>query len=99
MTTKSSLTRIVSVAMLSLAAAGGGRAWDYQGHRIINQLALASLGTNFAPFALALHARERVAFLAGEPDRWRNLSDPALKHCNAPDHFLDIDLLEPYRLE
>src|SRR5262245_19174928 len=54
--------------------------WDYEGHRIINELALASLPTNFPGFTLTKSARERVAFLAGEADRWRNSSDPALKH-------------------
>src|SRR6266516_4082116 len=96
---KNSLTRVALVAVLSLAATRQGRAWDYEGHRIVNQLALASLPTNFPAFLRTRQARERVAFLAGEPDRWRNLFDPVLRHCNAPDHFLDIDLLELYGLD
>jgi len=99
MMTKSSFTRMAAVAVLSLAARHQGWAWDYAGHRIVNQLALASLPTNFPSFTRTRSAHERVAFLAGEPDRWRSLSDPVLRHCNAPDHFLDIDLLEPYRLD
>ena len=69
-------------------------AWDYEGHRIVNQLALASLPTNFPSFVRAPAAAERVAFLAGEPDRWRNTPDLPLKHFNGPDHYLDIEGLE-----
>ena len=82
-----------------LTAVSTVRAWDYEGHRLINQLALASLPTNFPGFVLTAEARERIAFLGGEADRWRNTLELPLKHCNGPDHFLDLDLLPPYRLE
>ena len=67
------------------------RAWDYEGHRIVNQLALASLPTNFPAFTLLPAAQERIAFLAGEADRWRNSTNPAAKHGSAPEHYLDVD--------
>ena len=69
-------------------------AWDYEGHRIVNQLALASLPTNFPSFVRTPAVSERVAFLAGEPDRWRNTPDLSLKHFNGPDHYLDIEGLD-----
>jgi hypothetical protein len=71
-------------------------AWDYEGHRAVNQLAIASLPNDFPPFVKTPEARERIAFLAGEPDRWRNLSatDFPLKHVNAPDHFIDFEDVE-----
>jgi len=69
-------------------------AWDYEGHRAVNQLALASLPVDFPAFVRTPEARERIAFLAGEPDRWRNTSDLALRHVNAPDHFLDLEDLD-----
>src|SRR5437764_9214140 len=70
-------------------------AWDYEGHRAVNQLALASLPTNFPAFVRTPAAEERVAFLAGEPDRWRNTPDLPLKHFNGPDHYIDLEALEP----
>jgi len=79
--------------------AGKSLAWDYDGHRLVNQLALASLPTNFPAFVADAAAKERIAFLAGEPDRWRNTPDLSLKHCNAPDHYLDIDDLPVHGLE
>jgi hypothetical protein len=66
-------------------------AWDYEGHRAVNQLALASVHTNFPAFALTPAAQERIAFLGGEPDRWRNTTDLPLKHHNGPDHYIDIE--------
>lgn len=68
-------------------------AWDYEGHRIVNQLALAGLPEEFPSFVKTPEAAERIAFLAGEPDRWRSTNELALKHVNGPDHFLDFEYL------
>jgi hypothetical protein len=74
-------------------------AWDYEGHRVVNQLALASLPTNFPGFVKRPESAERIAFLAGEPDRWRNTQDLPLKHCNGPDHYIDLEQLKDYGLK
>lgn len=71
--------------------------WDYEGHRLVNQLALSTLPDNFPAFVKTPEARERIAFLAGEPDRWRNTAD--LSHLNAPDHFIDLEELTDYGLD
>jgi hypothetical protein len=76
-----------------------GFAWDYEGHRIVNQLALASLPADFPAFALTPAARERLAFLGGEPDRWRNVTDPILRHVNGPDHYIDLEELVTYGID
>jgi hypothetical protein len=74
-------------------------AWDYEGHRLVNQLALASLPTNFPAFVRAPVAAERMAFLSGEPDRWRNVQDLPLRHSNGPDHYIDLEQLADYGLK
>lgn len=74
-------------------------AWDYEGHRLVNQIALASLGTNFPAFALTPDAKERITFLAGEPDRWRNTTDPTFAHVNGPDHYIDLEQLDDYGMD
>ena len=84
----SNLRRVASLLAVSVSAA---IAWDYEGHRTINQLALQSLPTNYPAFVFAPEARERIAFLAGEPDRWRNSPDQTLRHFNNPDHYFDLD--------
>lgn len=86
------------ICALGLVLPGGARAFDYDGHRLINQLALASLPTNFPAFVREPASAERIAFLSGEPDRWRNTPDNTFKHRNAPDHFFDFEDLEPLGL-
>jgi hypothetical protein len=81
-----------------LAGAIRAQAWDYEVHRIINQAALASLPTNFPAFVRSPDAAERIAFLSGEPDRWRNTPDLPLKHVNHPDHYMDLEELDDYGL-
>jgi hypothetical protein len=74
-------------------------AWDYEGHRVVNQLGLASLPTNFPAFVREPAAAERVAFLAGEMDRWRNTPDLPLKQYSFPDHYMDMEELAEYGLK
>ncbi len=69
-------------------------AWDYELHRLIHELALASLPTHFPAFTTTHNSRERIAFLSGEPDRWRNTGDVPLRHANGPEHYFDVDDLE-----
>jgi hypothetical protein len=71
------------------------RAWDYDGHRLVNQIALASLPAEFPAFAREAASAERVAFLAGEPDRWRNVPDVIMRQSGGAwtDHFCDLEQL------
>jgi hypothetical protein len=89
------LSYTVCITLLNVLAPSA-RAFDYEAHRVINELALASLPTNFPAFALTPEARERIAFLAGEPDRWRNMPDLSLQQCNGPDHYIDLEELGRY---
>src|SRR5688572_4951792 len=79
-------------------AAGPLRAWDYEGHRIVNKLAIASLPKDFPIAVNAPATAERIAFLSGEPDRWRNSTNVTFKHAHAQEHYLDVDDLEPLGL-
>jgi len=90
---------LILLASLLLLGPSGAWAWDYEGHRLINQIALASLPTNFPAFVFTPAARERIAFLSGEPDRWRNTPDLPLRHCNGPDHYIDFEDLTPMGLK
>lgn len=85
--------RFLALLALLTASALTARAWDYEGHRIVNQLALAGLPADFPEFVRQPAAAERISFLAGEPDRWRNNSDLPIKHYNGLDHYLDWDQL------
>lgn len=73
-------------------------AWDYEGHRAVSQLALGILPTNFPVFVQTPAAAERIAFLSGEADRWRNVQDLPLRHANGPDHYIDVEELAKYEM-
>lgn len=96
---KRSSIRALGLIVLSQLGTQLASAWDYEGHRLVNQLALASLPTNFPAFVRETAAAERVAFLAGEPDRWRNTQDLPLQHCQEPEHFMDVELLAQFELK
>lgn len=99
---KTILASLSALSVLSLAihvATPTARAWDYEGHRLINQLALDTLPASFPAFVKTPAARERIGFLGGEADRWRNTTDLSLKHCNGPDHYFDLDLLDVHKLD
>jgi hypothetical protein len=72
-------------------------AWDYEGHHAVNTLALASLPQDFG-IELTPALKTRIEYLAGEPDRWRNINDLPLKQENGPDHYIDLEDLPLYGL-
>ncbi|ACB77820.1 hypothetical protein [Opitutus terrae] len=86
-------SRFAATVTLGLLMFSPLAAWDYTGHRIVNQAALASLPADFPEFVRAPAAAERIAFLAGEPDRWRNVPDLPIKHANGLDHYCDLEHL------
>jgi len=69
------------------------RAWDYDGHRMVNQVALKALPPDFPKWAISPTNAERIAFLAGEPDRWRNSHQQVLQQYNGVDHYIDLEEL------
>ena len=74
-------------------------AWDFEGHRTVNLLALSSLPTNYPAFVREPAAVERIGFLAGEMDRWRNTTNLSLKQYSFPDHYMDMEELADYGLK
>ncbi|MCF7688105.1 MAG: hypothetical protein K9M98_05415 [Cephaloticoccus sp.] len=86
-------TRCTFIFALVTTLAAPLWAWDYTGHRMVNELALAALPADFPQFVRTPAQAERIAFLSGEPDRWRNNSDLPIKQYNSLDHYLDIEQL------
>lgn len=81
-------------------------AWDAHGHRTITQLAIdeyqqrlpeADRSTLLA-FALSESGRNQIGYQSGEPDRYRAIRLGALKHENDPEHYVDVEDLEPFGL-
>ena len=89
------MPRILScLGLTALLLAPAAFGWDYEGHRFVNQLGLAALPADFPSFVREPANAERIAFLAGEPDRWRNV-DPWLRQSGGSwtDHFIDVEQL------
>lgn len=77
---------------LAAAFLPAAQAWDYEGHRMVNGVALAALPPEFPAFVRTPANAERVKFLAGEPDRWRNSAqDVPMQHVTTMDHYLDYE--------
>ncbi|MDX1951903.1 MAG: hypothetical protein SFY81_06940 [Verrucomicrobiota bacterium] len=85
--------RSLLLLLLLVLARPGVQAWDYDNHRLVTDLALQALPTNFPAFVLTPEARERIRFLSGEADRWRNTPELSLKHVNHPDHYFDMEFI------
>jgi hypothetical protein len=83
--------RLRPIFLLGFLAPLVVHAWDYDGHRMVNQLALASLPADFPAWVHEPANAERIAFLAGEPDRWRNSTHEYLQGYNGMDHYLDME--------
>jgi hypothetical protein len=91
--------RRIFAAFIAIFFCFNAKAWDYERHRLVNDLALTTLPKDFPSFVRADSNRERIMFLGGEPDRWRNNRDRALRHLNSPDHYFDVEYLEQYKLK
>jgi hypothetical protein len=85
--------QIACASLVALIATASLQAWDLTGHRLVNRLALEALPPEFPSFVREPATAERIQFLAGEPDRWRNIGDLPLKHYNGIDHYLDLEEL------
>lgn len=96
---KSKLALFSAIAAVVTLVMPAARGWDYEGHRLVNRLALSILPTNFPAFTRSAEAEERINFLAGELDRWRNCPDLPFKHATGPDHYIDVEQLELYGLK
>jgi len=96
--------KLFTFAAALTAVVFNAAAWDYEGHHAVNELALASLPTNFPAFLRTPEVRARIAYLAGEADRWRNETSTkngtglTLGHASGPDHYLDLEDLKLYDL-
>lgn len=92
-----SLSRLLGL-ILGGACCGTSGAWDASGHRDITLAALRALPENSVPFAKSEDIRLRIADQATVPDRWRSARVAQLQHASNPDHYFDLEDLEPYEI-
>ncbi len=66
--------------------------WGNEGHSAINRVAAEKLPSDVPAFLR--NAGPQLAYLAPEPDRWRETSELALKRSQEPDHFINLETIE-----
>src|SRR5262245_33614586 len=84
-------------AIVTVAAAPA-LAWNQHGHRTIARLALDGLPTEMPSFLRDPEVVARIAEQACEPDRWRGTKRLVIGHELLPEHYLDVEDLEPFGL-
>jgi hypothetical protein len=92
-------TRILAAAVCSFLFAQGAFAWDASGHRMITRLAIDGLPADGPVWLKEGNMPDRVADQSTVPDRWRSIKISQLQHAANPDHYFDIEDLEPYGIE
>ncbi|HEY4302793.1 MAG TPA: hypothetical protein VGM73_18130, partial [Candidatus Didemnitutus sp.] len=88
------LRLLLCPAAVALLTAPALHAWNEEGHRMVNQVALASLPADFPSFVRDPETAARIAWLASEPDRWRSTPDLPARHGNAINHYIDFEQLD-----
>jgi hypothetical protein len=94
------MRRTFAAFLVAAAFAPVSIAWDAAGHATITLLALDRFKATAQPpvWINEEASRAMIAWQSGEPDRWRGLRTPTLRHENEPDHYLDVEDLEPFGL-
>jgi hypothetical protein len=84
---------IITVAAVPTTA--NARFWGEAGHRIIGDVAAAAVPEDMPKFFR--DARAQLSYINPDPDRWRDRAestiDPALNDFQAPEHFIDLELV------
>ena len=79
------------LGVVALAPTSGTHAWHGQGHRITTYEAVTLLSEELPRFLQA--GREQMASDSVDPDLMRHRDLPQLRDREAPDHYLDLELL------
>ena len=74
-----------------LVAPLAARAWENDGHRMINRLAASTLPADVPAFLRTPAAIDEIEYLGPEPDRWRSPAEPELNSAQALEHFIDLE--------
>jgi len=88
------LSALVFAVAILAQAAPPAYAWESEGHRIINRLAVTNLPTDVPAFLRSQAAVAEIEYLGPEPDRWRSPAEPELSAAQAPEHFIDLELAD-----
>jgi hypothetical protein len=89
---KSGLRRAVTCLLVLLFCISPAWPWGNEGHSAINRVAAEKLPADVPSFFR--NAAAQLAYLAPEPDRWRQTSELALKRSQEPEHYINLERVE-----
>jgi hypothetical protein len=93
-------TAVLRNALLTLIVVGlfflPAWPWGVEGHSAINRVACEKLPPDMPAFFR--DAADQLAYIAPEPDRWRQLSELALKRSQEPDHYINLEAIQGMEL-
>lgn len=85
------------MAVAAAPETANARFWGEPGHRMIGDVAAASLPEQMPKFFR--DARAQLSYLNPEPDRWHDRAerglDPALYDAHSIEHFIDLEFVPP----
>ncbi len=76
------------IAALLPVSLGG---WGYEGHLWVNEVAVGKIPRDMPSFFRK--EKKLITHLGYEPDRWRDSRDVSLRSFQAPDHYIDFELI------
>lgn len=88
-------TLLLAAGIAAALLAPAAQAWDGAGHRMITRVAVRGLSSDMPAWLKDDTTILASADQAQVPDRWRGVKVAQLTHLNNPDHYIDIDDLEP----
>jgi len=89
---RSPFRALLAIVLIILFAPVPSSGWGPEGHLMINQIA-----ASYAPAEMPKFFRDagtRLAYLASEPDRWRDKRDAQLKAAQEPEHYIDLERVD-----
>ena len=89
-----SVLGLVILALFLTVTAPRSFAWGRDGHKIINRVAMEALPPSMPAFLRTPRALDEIEYLGPEPDRWRSSAEPELSAADAPEHFIDLELVD-----
>ncbi len=82
----------IALVLILVLAPLPSSGWGAEGHLMINQIAASHIPKDMPKFFR--QAGVRLAYLASEPDRWRDKRDEQLKYAQEPEHFIDLERVD-----
>jgi hypothetical protein len=95
----STAARLVAAAAAVSFVAPAALGWGAHGHRVITLLALDRLPADAPAWMRDDAVRAMIAEQSNEADRWRSTKAIPIGHEVSPEHYIDIEDLEPFGLK